>query len=78
MTGFAAKMRVEWADGRVENLRQDFPLGEVQHPFTRDRVDDKFLGLASPVYGKDKARKIIEVIDGIERSSIEDLLVLLR
>ena len=78
MTGFAAKMKVEWADGKVEDLRQDYPLGEVQHPFTRDRVDEKFLGLAGPVYGKEKARKIIETIDAIERYSVEDLLVLLR
>lgn len=78
MTGFAAKMKFEWANGKVEDLRQDYPLGEVQHPFTRDRVDEKFLGLAGPVYGKDKARKITQTIDSIEGSSIGDLLVLLR
>lgn len=78
MTGFAAKMKFEWADGKVEDLKQDYPLGEVQHPFTRDKVDKKFLGLATPVYGEDKARKIIDKIDSIESSSIEELLVLLR
>ena len=78
MLGFSAKMRVEWADGRTEDLRQDYPLGEVQHPFTRDRVDEKFLGLAGPVYGEEKARRIIERVDAIEEGSVEDLLVLLR
>lgn len=78
MVGFAAKMQIEWANGEVENLKQDYPLGEVQHPFTRDRVDAKFLGLASPVYGKEKARRIIETIDAMERHRVEDLLVLLR
>jgi 2-methylcitrate dehydratase PrpD len=78
MMSFQARMRIEWADGKVEDLRQDFPLGEVEHPFTRDRVDEKFLSLAAPVYGKDKSRKIIEAVDGIEGRSVEDLLVLLR
>ena len=78
MINFQARMQIVWADGKVEDLRQDFPLGEVEHPFTRDRVDEKFLSLAAPVYGKGKAQDIIKMIDGLEQRSVEDLLVLLR
>jgi 2-methylcitrate dehydratase PrpD len=78
MVSFQARMKMGWADGKVEDLRQDFPLAEVQHPFTRDRVDEKFLSLAAPVYGRGKARQIIDMVDSIERHSVEDLLELLR
>ncbi|KAK3058450.1 hypothetical protein LTR09_000014 [Extremus antarcticus] len=78
MSSFQARMQVEWADGKVEDFRQDFPLGEVEHPFTRDKVDEKFSSLAAPVYGKGKAADIIKTIDGLEGKSVEELLVLLR
>ena len=78
MTGFAAHMAIEWADGTKEAKLQQHPLGEVQHPFTRDKVDEKFMSLAGPVYGKGKTNEIIKTIDQIESHTIEDLLVLLR
>ena len=78
MVSFQAHMVIEWADGKVEEKAQKFPLGEAQHPFTRDKVDEKFLSLAAPVFGKGKANDIIKMIDGIEDHSVEDLLVLLR
>ena len=78
MKGFSSVMRIEWADGSVHEVEQEFPLGEKQHPFTRDKVDEKFLTLAAPVYGKEKAQNIIQMVDGIEACSVEDLLVLLR
>lgn len=78
MEGFASDMQIEWADGTTERKTQQFPLGETQHPFTRDKVDEKFLSLAAPVYGERKAQDIIKTIDHVEEHRIEDLLVLLR
>lgn len=75
---FGAKLQITWADGKSETIEQAFPLGEEQHPFTRDRVDEKFLSLAAPVYGKGKASEIIKLIDTMEQHSVEDLLVKLR
>lgn len=75
---FGAKLQITWADGRSETIEQAFPLGEEQHPFTRDRVDEKFLSLAAPVYGKGKAAEIIKLIDTMEQHSVDDLLVKLR
>ena len=75
---FGAKLQITWSNGETETVEQAFPLGEEQHPFTRDRVDEKFLSLAGPVYGKGKAAEIIKLIDNMEQHSVEDLLVKLR
>jgi 2-methylcitrate dehydratase PrpD len=78
MKQFGAKLEITWSDGQSETVEQAFPLGEEQHPFTRDRVDEKFLSLAGPVYGKGKATEIIKLVDDMERHSVEDLLEMLR
>ena len=78
MKQFGAKLEITWSDGKEETVEQAFPLGEEQHPFTRDRVDEKFLSLAGPVYGKGKAVEIIKLIDAMEKHSVEDLLEKLR
>jgi 2-methylcitrate dehydratase PrpD len=78
MKQFGAKLEITRSDGQTKTVEQAFPLGEKQHPFTRDRVDEKFLSLAEPVYGKAKAADIIKLIDSIEQHSVEDLLEMLR
>lgn len=78
MSGFASSLRVEWADGKIDETRMDYPLGETQHPFTRDEVDEKILDLAEPVYGETQARTIVQVVDGLESHSVGDLLQLVR
>jgi 2-methylcitrate dehydratase PrpD len=76
---FGAKLEIKWADGGAsETIEQAFPLGEPEHPFTRDRVDEKFASLAAPVYGKGRAAEIIKLIDSLEEHSVEDLLVKVR
>ena len=76
---FGAKLEITWSDGGAsETIEQAFPLGEPEHPFTRDRVDEKFASLAVPVYGKGKAAAIIKLIDSLEEHSVEDLLVKVR
>lgn len=75
---FGARLSITWANGKTENVEQAFPLGEEQHPFTRDKVDEKFMSLAAPVYGKGKAAEIIRLIDSIEQHSVEDLLEKVR
>lgn len=78
MKQFAAKIKLVWQSGKAEKSEQEYPLGEVQHPFTRDRVEEKFESLALPVYGREKAARIVQTIDGFEQHSVEELLVLLR
>jgi 2-methylcitrate dehydratase PrpD len=78
MKQFGAKLEITWSDRKAETIEQAYPLGEEQHPFTRDRVDEKFLSLAGPVYGKGKAAEIIKLIDDLEKHSVEGLLEKLR
>ena len=75
---FECRMKVRWTDGEeMEQILLE-PLGEVSHPFTRDRVDEKFHSLADPVYGAEKAKTIIDLVDDIERQTVVQLLQLLQ
>lgn len=74
---FASSMEIEYEDGSRESKHMDHPLGEAEHPFTRDQVDLKFLGLVQPVYGKNIASEVIRTIEGIENTSVARLLELL-
>ena len=76
--GFPGQIRISWKSGLEEEKYQEFALGEVQHPFAQDRVEDKFLSLAAPVYGEGKAKQILQAIDGMEGQSVEALLQLLQ
>ncbi|KAK0337684.1 hypothetical protein LTR91_005124 [Friedmanniomyces endolithicus] len=78
MSGFGAKMSVQWTDGQPDSKEQQFPLGETEHPFTRDKVEEKFMALAVPVYGETKSSQIVQAVDSLEEMSILQLLKLLR
>jgi 2-methylcitrate dehydratase PrpD len=75
---FAGAMRIEWADGQVDEAEMHHPLGEVQHPYTRERVEEKYLSLVEPVFHGDRARDIIALVDDIEAHHLSDLVALLR
>ena len=78
MGQYSAKMRVKWADGGQEvQTEQQHPLGEVEHPFTRDKVEEKFVTLASPVYGE-RTAQIIKMIDSLEDVDLAALLTVLQ
>lgn len=76
--GFPGRIRILWKNGKEEERYQEFALGEVQHPFTRPRVEEKYFSLVSPTIGESKARQILNVIDGLESASVEGLIELLR
>lgn len=75
---FGSKIKVEYADGSpVTDADIPFPLGEAQHPFTRDQVDAKFFSLVNPVLGEKRANRIRDVVDHIEEHTVVELLELL-
>lgn len=76
--GFPGRMRLLWKNGVKKEKYREFALGEVQHPYTRDRVEEKFFSLISPFYGDAKSRQILRTIDNLENETIERLLELLR
>jgi len=75
---FECRMKVRWKDGKEMEQALLEPLGEVSHPFTRDKVDDKFHSLADPVYGPKQAKTILDMVDDIEKHSVVELLQLLQ
>ncbi|KAL9094237.1 MAG: hypothetical protein Q9165_003377 [Trypethelium subeluteriae] len=75
--GFGSTIEIEYVDGSKEKQDMPFPLGEAEHPYTRDRVDQKFFSLAIEVYGKDDATRIRDMVNSIERHKIAELLDLL-
>jgi 2-methylcitrate dehydratase PrpD len=46
----------------VENVR-----GTPGNPMTRNKVDEKYLNLASPILGKERTRKLAERIWNLEK-----------
>ncbi|EMC98981.1 hypothetical protein BAUCODRAFT_386514 [Baudoinia panamericana UAMH 10762] len=78
MSGFAAKMAVKWAGGQTVRAEQQYPLGEVQHPLTRDKVEEKFLALAVPVYGEKRAAEVVRQVSQLEQVDLTHFMQLLR
>lgn len=74
INGLETKLAVKYTDGTCKGDSLLRPLGEESNPFTKDRVDQKFFGLASPVYGDDTARLIKDLVDGFEGSSVGRLM----
>ncbi|KAL6241401.1 hypothetical protein RBB50_011665 [Rhinocladiella similis] len=74
---FGSRIEVEYTDGKREVVDIPYPLGEVQHPFTRDQVDEKFFGLVSPVLGDKRALQIRDVVNSIEKHTVQEILGLL-
>lgn len=75
---FAGRLRIQWADGRIDATELQHPLGEAQHPFTRSNVDQKFLSLTVPTFGPDRTQRILGTIDLLEQHTLVGLLSLLR
>lgn len=76
--GYPAHIRITWKNGSEEEHHQEHPLGESQHPFTKDKVAEKYLSLAEPLAGKQRATEILEVVYRLERHKVEDLVRLIQ
>jgi len=69
---------VALADGRELTEEIIAPKGEVENPMTRGDVEEKFLGLAVPVLGNEKARVVIDEVQRLDaRDSLAPLLEVL-
>jgi len=56
-------IRVELADGRVEALVVDYPLGHSGNPMSRDQIAEKFLDVAGPTL---EMQALLKALGGIE------------
>ena len=72
-------MKVTFKDGSFIKDETIIPLGEKERPFDRKRgAQRKFLGLAEPVYGKEKSEKVCTVVGSLESADVRSLMILLK
>jgi 2-methylcitrate dehydratase PrpD len=88
MRNFAGRVRIRWKDGgqgggeegrgkeTIGELKS--PLGEVDNPFTREKVEEKFYSLATPAFGKEKAEEVVKMVEGLEEVEFGMFVEMLR
>jgi 2-methylcitrate dehydratase PrpD len=65
--------------GEIYSDEAIIPKGEPGNPMRRDEAEDKFLSLAAPVIGDEKAQSIIREIESLDaRDSLESLSAALQ
>ncbi|KAF4460920.1 2-methylcitrate dehydratase [Fusarium albosuccineum] len=73
---FGSKLKVRFEDGREDEVDIPFPLGEPQHPFSRELVEEKYTALVAPSLGREKAQELKDVVDNLEKHTVVELLSL--
>ncbi|KAI1301111.1 2-methylcitrate dehydratase [Xylaria venustula] len=72
-----ARVTFEWTDGTTTEANQVFPLGEVEHPLSKEHVQGKFLRMVAPAYDETTAKEILATIEEIDQRNTSDLMRLL-
>jgi 2-methylcitrate dehydratase PrpD len=75
--GMETRLTVRWKNGREKTDTLEAPLGEHENPFSRQKVDAKYMSLAGPVYGEKKAKQIMAMVDAVEVCKVEELMALI-
>ncbi|KAK4914643.1 hypothetical protein LTR66_017139, partial [Elasticomyces elasticus] len=78
MKKMMCRIEVDDDQGDMSSSKVDEPLGEPESPFVREMVEAKFLGLAAPVYGKEKAGQIKHAVYTLEQLGVLSLLDLVQ
>ncbi|HET9488277.1 MAG TPA: MmgE/PrpD family protein [Methylomirabilota bacterium] len=72
-----ARVQVALRDGRVLTQTTTIVRGDAENPVPREVVAEKFLGLASPTLGPDRARQVIGAVAELESlKDVRDLMAL--
>jgi 2-methylcitrate dehydratase PrpD len=71
------RLLIQYADGSEEERTVEAPLGEVSNPMPANMVKSKFMSLAVPVFGEEKALQIEDLISHIDKHKCRDLMSLL-
>jgi 2-methylcitrate dehydratase PrpD len=65
-TKYAAKVVIVDKEGKTYSLQVDYPKGDPPNPMTWDESVDKYNTLAVPVYGKEKAGQLCDLIKRLD------------
>jgi 2-methylcitrate dehydratase PrpD len=75
---WSGRVTVKLADGQTHTEEIIVPKGESENPLTRAEVEEKFVGLATPVLGDKKSRAVIAEVSALDsRVSLVPLLTAL-
>ena len=75
---WSGRVSLRLIDGSEHTAEIIAPKGETENPMTRQDVEEKFLGLATPVLGEEKARAVIDEVSLLDsRDSLASLLAAL-
>jgi 2-methylcitrate dehydratase len=68
-------VHVDLADGRHLTKRVDYPMGHANNPLKDSQVEEKFSVLVEPILGRERARKIIDIVWKLDEAKNVDQLV---
>ena len=68
-------VHVDLADGRRLTKRVDYPLGHAKNPLKDSEVEAKFNALVEPIFGSDRAQKIIDLVWNLDEAKNVDQLM---
>jgi 2-methylcitrate dehydratase PrpD len=74
MPRFGATVIATGAAGERAEVANPTPRGDASNPLTWEDVTEKFLRMTAPIVGKEKAERIINLVDGLERHKALDLV----
>ncbi|KAK8084313.1 hypothetical protein PG997_005584 [Apiospora hydei] len=72
-----ARVTFRFADGSMLTEGIVYPLGEDEHPFSREQVHQKFLGVTAACYSGDTQRRILDAVERIDMINVDELLQIL-
>ncbi|KAI0129696.1 2-methylcitrate dehydratase [Xylariales sp. AK1849] len=72
-----ARVTFDFTDGTTRKEAIVYPLGEDEHPLSKDSVHSKFLGMTEPCYDSNTQRAILDIVENIDSHEVTDLLQLL-
>jgi 2-methylcitrate dehydratase PrpD len=76
---WSGRVTVRLAGGQSLTHEVIIPKGESGNPMSRDEVEEKFLSLAAPILGAEKARSVVREVRSLgSRDSLDPLLAALR
>src|ERR1700719_3197497 len=68
-------VHVDLKDGRTLTKRVDYPMGHAKNPLKDSQVEEKFSVLVEPILGRERARKIIDIVWKLDEAKNVDELM---
>jgi 2-methylcitrate dehydratase len=68
-------VHIDLADGRRLTKRVDYPMGHAKNPLKDSQVEEKFSVLVEPILGRERARKIIDIVWKLDEAKNVDELM---